>query len=248
MKLSGVRGIKFPITYSNIQDLPTNNSTQSAQAGRAVSAHGVCRDTTILDRGDEMLNAKRVAAAVAAMAVLVGGPSRASEAEAPTVPATRPFRMGFTCWPADLTLEGFLTAQAFAHAHGDIVSVMFIGGVPWPEALEGRPFSKDVDSNLRRLRAVVRQTAPTGRRSGPRLGVHRPSDQRQAAQAGALRLGCVAGGALRAAMSPLPLHGLHARMARENGKKFGLDRMRDGLRYSLLAVLAMAMSHSSGKP
>jgi hypothetical protein len=56
--------------------------------------------------------------------------------------------MGFTRWPADLSLEGFLTAQEFAHEHGDIVSVMFIGGVPWPEALEGAAFSEDVDRNL----------------------------------------------------------------------------------------------------
>ncbi len=64
-------------------------------------------------------------------------------------PATRPFHLGFTRWPADLTLEGVMTAQDFAHAHGDIVSVMFIGGVPWPEALEGKPFSRDVQNNLK---------------------------------------------------------------------------------------------------
>jgi len=56
--------------------------------------------------------------------------------------------MGFTLWPADLTDEGFRTAQEFAHAHGDILSVMFIGGIPWPEALDGKPFSKDVQDNL----------------------------------------------------------------------------------------------------
>ncbi|AMV29496.1 Glycosyl hydrolase family 53 [Gemmata sp. SH-PL17] len=64
-------------------------------------------------------------------------------------PEKRPFRLGFTRWPADLTLEGATTAQDFAHAHGDIVSVMFIGGVPWPEAHDGKPFSKDVDNNLK---------------------------------------------------------------------------------------------------
>ncbi len=64
------------------------------------------------------------------------------------LPSTRPFYMGFTRWPADLTPEGFLTAQNFAHAHGDIVSVMFIGGVPWPESLAGEPFSRDVQNNL----------------------------------------------------------------------------------------------------
>ncbi len=67
----------------------------------------------------------------------------------PRATATRPFLMGFTRWPADLTLDGFLAAQDFAHEHGDIVSVMFIGGIPWPEALAGKPFSKDVEDNLR---------------------------------------------------------------------------------------------------
>jgi hypothetical protein len=85
------------------------------------------------------------AAVVAALA-----PGRGAEAsDAPTGPATRPFYLGFTGWPADLTLEGFTTAQDFAAAHGDIVSVMFIGGVPWPEALDGKPFSKDVQDHLK---------------------------------------------------------------------------------------------------
>jgi hypothetical protein len=65
------------------------------------------------------------------------------------LPPSRPFRMGFTRWPADLSVEGLMTAQDFAHAHGDVVSVMFIGGIPWPEAFEGKPFSKDVETNLR---------------------------------------------------------------------------------------------------
>ena len=60
----------------------------------------------------------------------------------------RPFHLGFTRWPADLTAEGALAAQNFAQAHGDIVSVMFIGGIPWEEALEGKPFSKDVENNF----------------------------------------------------------------------------------------------------
>ncbi|HWH78069.1 MAG TPA: hypothetical protein VNT76_11885, partial [Candidatus Binatus sp.] len=59
-------------------------------------------------------------------------------------PATRPFFMGFTGWPADLNAEGLATAQEFAHAHGDIVALNFISGVPWPEAFDGKPFSNDV--------------------------------------------------------------------------------------------------------
>jgi len=63
-------------------------------------------------------------------------------------PATRPFLMGFTQWPADLTDEGVAIAREYAHARGDIVSVMFIGGIPWQEALDGKPFSKDVQEHM----------------------------------------------------------------------------------------------------
>jgi len=70
------------------------------------------------------------------------------QAAAVVVPATRPFHLGFTRWPSDLTAEGVQQAEEFAHVHGDIVSVMFIGGIPWPEALEGKPFSRDVENSL----------------------------------------------------------------------------------------------------
>src|SRR5512145_109638 len=69
-------------------------------------------------------------------------------------PAKRTFLMGFTGWPADLTPEGLATAQEFAHAHGDIVSVTFIGGIPWPEAHDGKPFSRDVQENMRNRSAA----------------------------------------------------------------------------------------------
>jgi Glycosyl hydrolase family 53 len=63
-------------------------------------------------------------------------------------PATRPFAMGFTRWPADLTPEGVATAQKFADVHGDILAVMFNGGIPWPQALEGKQFPQDVQDAL----------------------------------------------------------------------------------------------------
>ena len=56
--------------------------------------------------------------------------------------------MGFTLWPADISDEGLRTAQDFAYAYGDIVSVALIGGIPWPEALDGKPFSKSVQDGL----------------------------------------------------------------------------------------------------
>jgi len=79
-----------------------------------------------------------------------GAPVQPSPAPLPEYrgPATRPFLMGFTSWPADLSEEGVAIARQYTHAHGDIVSVMFIGGVPWPEALDGKPFSKDVREQM----------------------------------------------------------------------------------------------------
>lgn len=87
----------------------------------------------------------RIGLALVGLAAALAWTSSSATAEAP---ATRPFRMGFTPWPADLTVDGFLTACDFAHAHGDIVSVMLIGGLPWPQALDDKPFSKDVDNTL----------------------------------------------------------------------------------------------------
>ncbi len=56
--------------------------------------------------------------------------------------------MGFTYWPADLTDEGVAVARDYAQARGDIVAISFIGGIPWPEAFDGKPFSKAVQENL----------------------------------------------------------------------------------------------------
>ena len=93
-----------------------------------------------------MISRNRLTSAVLVAATLLSNCALGGE---PRAPSTRPFLLGFTRWPADLTLEGFLTAQNFAHEHGDIVSVMFIGGIPWPESLAGKPFSQDVENNLR---------------------------------------------------------------------------------------------------
>lgn len=62
--------------------------------------------------------------------------------------SSRPFHLGFTPWPADLTEAGVKMSYDFAMAHGDIISVMFIGGIPWQEALDGKPYSKDVEHHL----------------------------------------------------------------------------------------------------
>jgi len=61
---------------------------------------------------------------------------------------SRPFRMGFTLWPADLTAEGIRASTDFAIGHGDLISVMYIGGLPWGESLRNAPFSPDVQKSL----------------------------------------------------------------------------------------------------
>ena len=71
-----------------------------------------------------------------------------SAAALDSTPISRPFHLGFTTWPSDLSAEGIVTAFDFAHAHGDIVSVCFIGGIPWPESLANKPFSKDVQDSM----------------------------------------------------------------------------------------------------
>jgi len=63
-------------------------------------------------------------------------------------PATRSFLMGFTRWPADMSREGVAIAEDYAYGHGDIVSVTFIGGIPWPEALDNKPYPQDVQAHL----------------------------------------------------------------------------------------------------
>lgn len=96
----------------------------------------------------------RLAAALALIAMLhgCGGGSSSSnvaiEPEPVPTPTTRPFLMGFTPWPSDLTPAGIKLAGDFAHAHGDIISIMLIGGLPWPEAAAGLPYSSDVENTL----------------------------------------------------------------------------------------------------
>jgi len=42
-----------------------------------------------------------------------------------------------------MTPEGVQVAVDFAAKHGDVLSVCFMGGIPWQEALDGRPFSNN---------------------------------------------------------------------------------------------------------
>jgi hypothetical protein len=63
-------------------------------------------------------------------------------------PPGRAFRMGFTPWPSELSLQGLKTAADFIEREADLVSLMLMGGIPWQEALDGKPFSADVERQL----------------------------------------------------------------------------------------------------
>lgn len=74
--------------------------------------------------------------------------------------ASRSFAMGFTRWPPDFTAEAVESMYAFIAQHGDLIAHHFDGGIPWPEALEGRPFS----SKLMEDWTVGKSRTPRGHR------------------------------------------------------------------------------------
>ena len=57
--------------------------------------------------------------------------------------ATRHFRMGFTGFPHDFSIEAVLDAREFSRQNADIIA-HHIEGVPWAEMLAGKPFSAEL--------------------------------------------------------------------------------------------------------
>lgn len=77
----------------------------------------------------------------------------AASAAAPPAPTSRSFRMGFTPFPHDMTLEALAAVETFVKANADLVAV-HREGVPWTEAATGRAFhEKMVDDWTRHKNA-----------------------------------------------------------------------------------------------
>ncbi len=81
-------------------------------------------------------------------AVLAGlGASIAAPAFAQPA-STRPFRMGVTLWPPDLTNEAIAMLVRFIAEECDMAAPMILGGVPWPQSLAGEPYSARLNGDL----------------------------------------------------------------------------------------------------
>ena len=61
---------------------------------------------------------------------------------------TRTFQMGFTPWLYDATLGARSWTYEHILTHGDIISEHMEEGVPWPEALDGLPFSESYQTEI----------------------------------------------------------------------------------------------------
>lgn len=66
----------------------------------------------------------------------------------PELPAQRAFRMGFTAFPYDLSVEAQAETYDSVARHGDVVLTHLDHGVPWNEALDGSPFPEEVQRTL----------------------------------------------------------------------------------------------------
>ncbi len=76
------------------------------------------------------------------MADDIAGAANRSDSNPPEKPSgTRLFRMGFTGFVYDITLEAVTASRKFVRENGDILG-HHIEGVPWAEALNGQPFPK----------------------------------------------------------------------------------------------------------
>ncbi len=73
--------------------------------------------------------------------------------------ALRPFAMGFTPFPYDMTPEAVRSTSEFLRRNGDMVAHHFDNGVPWTEALAGKRFHAAITKDWEERRASARGKA-----------------------------------------------------------------------------------------
>jgi hypothetical protein len=83
--------------------------------------------------------------AVLWLSAIASLPLRAQEIAATPASRPRPFRMGFTAFPPDVTAEALKQTRQFVRTNADLIA-HHIEGVPWAEALADKPFPKELVS------------------------------------------------------------------------------------------------------
>ncbi len=66
-----------------------------------------------------------------------------------TVVKTRPFYMGFSPWPYDVSLEAMRWTDSAIKQYGDIIEQHFEEGVPWPEAGANQPYRPGMEAEIK---------------------------------------------------------------------------------------------------
>ena len=79
------------------------------------------------------------------LSATANSPLLAQENAAAPVLTPRPFRMGFTAFPPDVTVEALKQTRQFVRTNADLIA-HHIEGVPWAEALADKPFPKELVS------------------------------------------------------------------------------------------------------
>jgi hypothetical protein len=68
---------------------------------------------------------------------------------------TRTFALGFTDFPHQLSIEALLEAYAVIERDGDLATLHFDDGVPWPEALAGEAYPKSYQDEVNGKASLV---------------------------------------------------------------------------------------------
>lgn len=73
----------------------------------------------------------------------------------------RSFHMAFTYQPHDWSEDAFKKTYDFIQKNADGIFLYFDDGVPWPEALSGKPFHENVEADLNKKAEMVQKYKKT---------------------------------------------------------------------------------------
>ena len=111
-----------------------------------------------MGRVGQDIRCKRASAAAVVLGIFWGAAACSQEAAqnpaaGPAMGQSRPFRMGFTAFPYDITAEAVEQTRRFVRENADLIA-HHIEGVPWAEALRDAPFPKEVQSDHESKRSM----------------------------------------------------------------------------------------------